>query len=70
MERIALIALALYLAIGSIFALSVLSGVLQRVPYKVRDHRIIFWMTNIILYLRWTAAWLPIVMYYQIRRWR
>jgi hypothetical protein len=70
MAKALLFILSLYLAIGSIFAVSILSGVLRRVPYKVRDHRIVFWLTNIILFFRWTAAWLPIIMYYEIRRGR
>jgi hypothetical protein len=67
MDKILLIMLLLYLAIGAVFALSILSGVLARLPLNMRRPRHLYWATNVICFVRWTCAWFPIVMWSFIR---
>jgi hypothetical protein len=67
-ERMLAIALALYMAIGTVFALSVLSGLLARVarPQTGAEWRA-FWFANVTCFLRWSTGWLPIVLWYWLR---
>jgi hypothetical protein len=65
------VGLILYLLIGAVFALSILSSLFHRMPVRLRQDverdKFIVWMTNIIVFLRWSCGWLPIVIYY---RWK
>jgi len=63
-RMLALALLGLYFAAGAFFAYSVLSGVLRRLNPIYRTNRLRFWMTNAILFVRWSCGWLPIVLYY------
>jgi len=67
-ERVVAILLALYLLIGAVFALSMLNGVLRDVtrPTTWPEWRS-YWFANTVCFLRWSAGWLPIVLFYCLR---
>ena len=58
--------LTVYLAIGSVYAWIILNDTLTRVPEEKKQSKLAYWLTNIILFCRWTCDWLPI----QIHFWR
>jgi hypothetical protein len=58
------IALAIYLAIGMVWAGTLLAAVQRRAKPSMGDDRIANWIASAILFVRWTCSWLPTLLYY------
>jgi hypothetical protein len=49
-----------YILFGMGFAYSLLREVIKLQPDPYRWGKTTFWITNLILFARWTCAWLPL----------